>query len=402
MKILTFSTLYPNSAQPSHGLFVEHRLRQLIAHTGVEARVVAPVPWFPSTNLAFGSYAGFARVPLVEKRGGIEILHPRYPVIPKIGMSVAPLLMALAVAPTLKRMIREGYDFDLIDAHFFYPDGVAAAILGKQLGKPVVITARGTDIHTYPAYRLPRRMILWAARQAAAVISVCRALEQTLADLGVEPAKLNTLRNGVDLELFCPGDRDEARKRLGFRHKTLLCVGALRKLKGHELVIQALAELDDIDLVIVGSGEEDRRLRALANKLGLAERVRFIPTVQQHELLDYYRAADALVLASSREGWPNVLLESMACGTPVIASSVWGIPEVVQAPEAGVLLSERSPQGIVEAVAKLFGAYPKPMATRRYAETFDWEATSRGQQVLFEKIILKSSMSYKADVSVSD
>ena len=127
MKVLTFATLYPDSTRIRRGIFVETRLRQLIDYAGIEARVVTPVPWFPSDNPLFGDYAAFAKVPHQESLHGITIFHPRYPLLPKIGMSLAPWMMAQAVAPTLKKLLSDGYDFDVIDAHYFYPDGVAAA-----------------------------------------------------------------------------------------------------------------------------------------------------------------------------------------------------------------------------------------------------------------------------------
>jgi hypothetical protein len=188
MKVLTFSTLYPNAARPAHGIFVETRLRQLIATGQVESKVLAPVPWFPLRHAAFGEYALHARAPSQEHRHGIEVIHPRYPLIPKIGMTLAPMLLAQAVKPAIRSLL-ERFEFDAIDAHYLYPDGVAAAILGKQFGKPVVLTARGTDVTLVPQYRLPRAMILWAARSAAAIITVSRSLKNGLAGLGVQGHK---------------------------------------------------------------------------------------------------------------------------------------------------------------------------------------------------------------------
>ena len=165
-RVAVFTTLYPNAVTPSHGIFVENRLRHLVASGAVTARVVAPVPYFPSASAIFGDYARNARVSRHEVRAGIPIAHPRYLVIPKIGMLLTPITLFLAALPVLRRLQREA-DFDLIDAHYFYPDGIAAAMLGRVLKKPVTITARGTDINYIPRYSLPRRMILWAARQAA-------------------------------------------------------------------------------------------------------------------------------------------------------------------------------------------------------------------------------------------
>jgi teichuronic acid biosynthesis glycosyltransferase TuaC len=387
MKILTFSTLFPNAEKPGHGIFVETRLRHLVAGGQVEARVVAPVPWFPSRHPRFGQYARFAAVPRHETRSGIEVLHPRYLAIPKVGMTVAPALLAAASRPALGRLLDEGYDFDLIDAHYFYPDGVAAAMLGKYFNKPVVITARGSDITQLPRFRLPRRMIRWAAARAAGVITVCEALKTEMQTLGVDAAHVTALRNGVDLDLFRPVERDQTRARLGLAHFTLLAVGHLVPVKAQELIIGALPLLPGVRLLIAGNGPNRAMLEALARNLGVADRVVLLGAVAQAQLRDYYGAADALVLPSEREGWANVLLESMACGTPVIASRVWGTPEVVAAPEAGLLLGERSAQGIAAAVDALRANYPDRAATRRYAERFSWDDTSAGQVALFTNIL---------------
>ena len=175
MKILTFSTLYPNAARRNHGIFVETRLRHLLASGKAESKVVAPVPWFPWRNPRFGEYAAFAGVPREEQRHGIDVAHPRYVTVPKLGMSVAPFLLAAGARSVVESIIRRGYDFEIIDAHYFYPDGVAAVLLGRHFAKPVVITARGTDVNLIPDYWAPRRKIQWAAHRAAGIITVARA-----------------------------------------------------------------------------------------------------------------------------------------------------------------------------------------------------------------------------------
>lgn len=388
MKILTFTSLYPNAEFPTNGIFVETRLRQLRAHyPEVESLVVAPVPWFPSTHARFGQYARMAKVPEDEERGGVRILHPRYPLIPKIGMSLAPYLMAWGLAPVLRRLIKGDFNFDLIDAHYYYPDGVAAAMLGRKFGKPVVITGRGTDIHSIPAHRIPRALLLNAARDAAASITVAAALKTEMVRLGAQADKIHVLRNGVDLEFFCPQERESIRSRLGMSGKTLISVGNLTELKGHHLIIEAMAALSDYRLLVIGSGGYEHTLRAAVQAHAVGDRVKLIPRVSQQALREYYAGADALILASSREGWANVLLESMACGTPVIATRIWGTPEVVTEPEAGVLIPQRDAAAIVAGVRALFERYPDRTATRRYAERFNWRETSDGQMALFRAIL---------------
>jgi teichuronic acid biosynthesis glycosyltransferase TuaC len=390
MKVLTFSTLYPNAARPTHGIFVETRLRQLLAGGQVQSTVVAPVPWFPFTHSAFGAYAAQARAPRAETRNGIEVLHPRFPVVPRIGMTLAPFLLYRAVLPLVERLRRER-GFDLIDAHYFYPDGVAAAMLGRRLGVPVVVTARGSDVNLVAQHRLPRRMIRWAARQAAAVVSVSQALKDKLAALGVERERIHVLRNGVDLELFHPENRDALRAELQLRVPTLLSVGNLLGFKGHGVVIEALSLLREYELVIAGDGPDRAAFEAFARECGVSGRVRFVGSLNQQDLRRYYCAADALVLASSREGWPNVLLEAMACGTPVIATQVGGVPEIVSSIEAGVMIRERSASALARAVRELFAQPRERAATRRFAERFGWGATTNGQLRLFRRVIAANS-----------
>jgi teichuronic acid biosynthesis glycosyltransferase TuaC len=390
IRVLTFTTLYPSAAQPSHGIFVENRLRHLLATGRVQARVIAPVPWFPSTARAFGRYAVLARVPRSEVRNGIQIAHPRYIVLPRLSMPVVPMSLFAATLPLVRQQKRLA-DFDLIDAHYFYPDGVAAVLLGQAVGKPVVITARGTDINLIPRYFIPRRMIRYAALRAAGIIAVSQAIKDAMVALGVAPERITVLRNGVDLEMFRPGDREASRAALGVNGRILLSVGHLIERKGHDLTIGALSSLQGYTLLIAGDGPEHSRLRALASALGVADRVRFLGVVPHQALANLYTAADALVLSSSREGWPNVLLEAMACGTPVVASPVWGNPEIVSVPEAGILMRERSAQGIAEAVEQLFGNLPSRESTRVFAERFSWDDTSAGQIRLFQEVLARYS-----------
>lgn len=390
IRTLLFSTLYPNSVRPSHGIFVETRLRHLLASGEVETRVIAPVPWFPFRHLRFGEYAKHAAVPRFEERNGIRVEHPRYLLLPKFGMNMAPASLARAGLNAARKLIADGYDFDLIDAHYFYPDGVAATIIGKALNKPVVITARGTDINLIPQYPRPKQMILQAAADCAAMITVCAALKDAIVDLGGPAEKITALRNGVDLQLFQPEDKPQARAAFGMNEKfSIASVGHLIERKGHHLVIEALAKILDAELYLAGGGEEEARLRALAEQLGVTDRVHFLGAIPQARLRTLYSAVDCLVLASSREGWANVLLEAMACGTPVVATNVWGTPEVVASPEAGVLMHSRTAQGCVDGISALRQDYPSPHATRRYAKGFSWNDTTQGQLSLFHKILAK-------------
>lgn len=383
MRLLTFSTLYPHAGMPNHGVFVENRLRHLLGTGLAEATVLAPVPWFPSTSPRFGAWARFARADAQEVRHGIEVHHPRYLTIPRVGMSASPALLYAAAAPALRRIVAR-HPVDLIDAHYLYPDGVAAVMLGRRFGLPVVLTARGSDVTQLPDYAMPRRMIRWAMARADAMISVSAGLKAAMVALGAEPERITVLRNGVDLEAFRPpNERPALRRTLGLEGPTLLSVGHLIPRKGHHHAIAAMQHLPGWRLLVLGEGPERASLEALAQRLGVADRTHLMGAQPHATLPSFYGAADILLLASSREGWANVLLESMACGTPVVASDIPGNPEVVQRREAGLIAPRNDAHGFAEAVLRLWADMPARSDVRAYAEDFGWEATSQGQAEVF-------------------
>ena len=296
-------------------------------------------------------------------------------------------IAVMGILPVLRKLTAEGTDVDLIDAHYFYPDGVAAARLGAAVGKPVVISARGSDVTWIPRYRRPRRQIRWAARAAAAVVTVSRALKEALVALDVDPAKITVLRNGVDLDRFGPRDRSALRLELGVQGPVWLTVGNLIELKGVHIAIEALARVPDVTLLIVGKGPQEQELRLLVERLGLDTRVRFLGAIPHARLCDYYNVADTVVHASSREGMPNVVLEAIACGTPVVATRVGGIPELITSPEAGELMRERSPEALVQAWDALQARQPSRAATRKFAQRLGWSPVIEEQCALYASLL---------------
>ncbi len=392
VRTLLFSTLYPSSVRPHLGIFVETRLRELLRRGGVQTRVVAPVAWFWSTDPKHGTYADKARTPLRELRFGIDVMHPRFLLAPRVGMSSAPFMMALGARGALAQAQREGFDFDLIDAHYFYPDGVAAAILALWFGKPLVITARGSDVNLLPQYQIPRMLIRWAARRADASIGVSAALVDRLRQLGSDASRLHVMRNGVDLERFQPLDPAAMRAELGIAGgPVVLTVGNLQEHKGQRLVLDAFALLRQqhptARLYVVGEGPDRQMLLRQAAEAGLQDAAVLVGTVPNAELARWYSAADLLVLASSREGWPNVLLEAMACGTPVVASAVGGVPEIVQTAVAGRVVGERTAGAFAAAMADVLTNSSSRQLVREYAQGFSWDRTSQDQLKLFNALI---------------
>ncbi|TAM91872.1 MAG: glycosyltransferase family 4 protein [Rhodanobacteraceae bacterium] len=387
IRLLVFASLYPNAAQPRHGVFVEERLRHMVESGRVTATVVAPVPWFPFRYRRFGAYAAFARVPEYEQRHGIHIHHPRYPVIPKLGMNIAPPLMYHALLPVLRKLMAGEASFDLIDAHYFYPDGVAAVRLAVALGKPVVIAARGSDVNVISRRWFPARKIQSAAARASAIVTVSEALKKKVVTLGVSTGKIVTLRNGVDLDCFRPLDRDAVRAEMNLVGPVWLAVGNLVELKGVHITLTALEKAPSATLLVAGEGPEEARLRELANRLGVALRVRFLGAIPHAELCRYYNAADAMMLASSYEGMPNVVLESLACGTPVVAAPFESAGELISAPEAGEIAESRTPEAMASAWQRLEGRRPARAATRRFAEQFGWGPVVEAQCTLYARVL---------------
>jgi teichuronic acid biosynthesis glycosyltransferase TuaC len=384
LDIVTATTLYPNALQARHGIFVERRLLEITRTGAIRARVVAPVPWFPWGSTRFGRYGVYAEIPASEVRHGIPVAHPRYPVLPKIGMHVAPALMAAALLPYFRRLQTSAARPFLLDGHFLYPDGVALASIARLLKIPIVLTARGSDVNVFCRYAGPRAMVRWAAQHCAKVITVSDALRQKLAAIGVPNDVIAVMPNGVDEQLFAPVDRLAARKTLRYDGFTILSVGNLVPLKGYDIVIEAVARIPDARLVIIGEGPCATALRQLIAERGLEQRVSMIGNVSQAELVQHYNAADALVLASSSEGMPNVVLESLACGTPVIGTEVGGIPELITSPDAGLIVPDRNAATIARAIQALRSAYPDRSRTRTHALKFSWKATVDGLMDIFD------------------
>lgn len=396
IRLLTFSTLYPSSVRPGHGIFVETRLRELVSSGKVESRVIAPVPWFFSAHSRFGEYARMARTPARETRNGFDVQYPRYFLPPKIGMNVAPFTLAFGARPAVQRLLDEGYDFDAIDAHYYYPDGVAAALLARHFNKPFAVTARGSDINLIASYAIPRRLMRWASTRALASIGVSAALTEAMRDMGMPAPSLRTMPNGVDLDLFRIHPQINARTELGWpQTPTLLSVGNLVENKGHHIAIESLVQLPEFRLVISGEGPQRQALEQLAAQLDVSSRLKFLGRVDQTQLAICYSAADILVLPSSREGWPNVLLESMACGTPVVATRVGGIPEIVNSASGGQLISARTASSLVEGIQALWRSMPEKSEVRSIAQTRSWQSTTDAQVNLFSQIAMRTSTSIR-------
>jgi glycosyltransferase involved in cell wall biosynthesis len=351
VRVLTFTSLFPNASQPLLGIFVAHRVAALARRPGITVEVVAPVPYFPRC-VPWSPRHFFALIPRKEKFGNLTVHHPRYLLLPKVSMFLHGWLMYFGSLPVARRLHRTAA-FDCIDAHYVYPDGFAAALLGKLLKIPVITSARGTDINLFPSFRSVRPQVCRTLERAAGIVAVSAALKEEMKKLGVPDAKIEVIPNGIDTEEFHRMDRKQARRYLGLPEDglMLLSVGGLAHHKGFHLLIAAVAELaprhPDLKLYIVGDGAYRADLETLIRDRGIEQRIVLAGSQPNEQLVYWYNSVDITCLASLREGMPNVLLESLACGTPVVATRVGGVPEVVHSAEMGVLV-DPDPRSIVE------------------------------------------------------
>jgi teichuronic acid biosynthesis glycosyltransferase TuaC len=378
MRILTFTSLFPDSSRPNFGIFVYQRMVAVAKRAGNSVTVVAPVPYVPSW-LPGGKAKQYRAIPKEEHWGGLQVYHPRYPFLPKIGRPFHGLLIFIGTYGLVRRLAKQG--FDCIDAHFVYPDGYAAVLMGKLLKIPVVASARGTDMHLYPTFLTIRPSLRWTFRQANGLVGVCKALSDAMIELGAPRGHVRTIGNGVDCSRFFLVDPNEARQKLGLpsNPKIILAVGALRFIKGHHLLIPAMGELKKrglpVKLYIAGEGERRPALTKQIDDLGLQDSVTLLGSVPNEQLRDWYSAANVSCLPSSREGWANVLLESMACGTPVVATRIWGTPEVIVSDEYGLLVDqsiEAIADGLQEALTRTWNRE----AIASYARQRSWDVVA--------------------------
>jgi teichuronic acid biosynthesis glycosyltransferase TuaC len=359
LRILTFTSLYPSRVNPLQGLFIHQRVVHLARRPGNSVEVIAPVPYFPSW-LPLPRWRQFSQIPREEEIDGVRIHYPRYLLLPGISMPAHGMLMYFSSLPLARRLHREKF-FDCIDAHFVYPDGFAAVRLGKGLKLPVVVSARGTDINLYSSFRLIRPMLRWTLTNAAGAIAVSADLKNKMIALGIPEAKIQVIANGVDTERFQPLDAESARKQLGISEEggILVSVGSLIESKGHHLLIAAVAKLaaqfPKLRLYVIGEGVYRAKLEELVREKRLEDKV-FLPGNRPNEELPrWFSAADLSCLMSSREGWPNVVSEALACGTPVLATRAGGIPEILTFPELGMFVEcdvDSIAVGLGQALAK--------------------------------------------------
>jgi lipopolysaccharide exporter len=363
LRVLSLSTEFPNPTEPGKGLFVRSRLDAMASRANLF--VVAPVASLDYAN-PHGDLLAAWRIPRERKEGRIDVLHPRWLYPPYGGWINAFFLGARLLPHLVSRQARR--PFDVIDAHFAHPEGIAAVLVGKILRRPVFVTLRGSEFR-YQHQRLKRYWMSWALVRAARVIAVSEGLRDLAIAFGVDPRRVKTVPNGIDSNVFVRHDRlaSRARRGIGPAERIILSAGDLAELKGHHRAIAAVGSLRErgvrARLLIAGgigrSGRYAETLRQQVRTHGLGDCVTFVGEVTQQTLAELMSAADVFCLASSTEGWPNVVNEALACGTPVVATDVGAVRQMIVCERYGSVVPVDDGEALTEAL--------------RIALTRDWD-----------------------------
>jgi glycosyltransferase involved in cell wall biosynthesis len=369
LRLLSFSTRYPNPARPQYGNFVERQNVALAARDGVEVEVLAPLllPPFPLSL----RHPALRAVPACEERSGLRVHHPRATYVPG-APRLTPALLARALLPAVRR-IHERFPFELIHAEWFWPEAPAAIKLAGALGIPFTAKARGRDIETFGLQPALRRAMAEAADEAEALLAISASLRDSMVGIGLPRDRILIHEPGLDRDLFRPLDREAARAAVGAEPPLLLAVGNLVRGKGQNLAIETLARIGRGTLLLAGSGPEGSRLAALAETLGVSGRVRLLGSVPHALLPRLYNAADILLHLSAQEGAGNVRLEALACGTPVVTTAVGHAQSVIGEAQGSGAIVAPDAEAAAAAVREILAAPPAPEAARRATARFSWE-----------------------------
>lgn len=376
LRVLSLSTLYPHDLAPNFGVFVARQLEAVAARGDVELTLVSPLGLPPFPLALHPRYRELRTLPGRETRNKVNVIRPRFTLLPKVGARFNAGAIVRTVLPLARRLHAE-QSFDLVDAQFFHPDGLAAVRIGAALGLPVSIKARGADIQFWGHQPGTAAQVREAGLRATALLAVSNGLVDDMATLGIPRDRITVHRTGLDADLFRLYDRRMCRDQLGLpRDKPVLAtVGALIARKGQAHAIEALARLPDAILLLAGKGEDEAMLRALAGRLGVAERVRFLGAVPHGELPSLLNAADVFVLPSASEGLANAWVEALACGTPVVTTPIPGAIELISDPAWGRLV-ERDGAAIAAAVTAILSAPPAPEVVQQAVAGMSWQANA--------------------------
>jgi glycosyltransferase involved in cell wall biosynthesis len=329
MRLLFISNVFPTPVQPSKGPFNAALVQALSSEH--EVAVICPIAW---TDEWQAKRSG-RTVPEARRAsvGGVAVHYPRFYFTPKVMREYYGWFMWRSVCRVVREQINS-FKPDAVIGYWAHPDGHVAVRAARLAGVPAAVMVGGSDVLVLTQGRGRRERVLDVLRDADAIIAVSEDIKAKLADFGISAEMVHVVPRGVDSERFHPGSPVEAKARLNvtIRSPILLWVGRMVPVKGLDVLIDACAKLRSDGIAfhqyLVGDGPLRAVLEQRAVASGVSDAITFVGNVAHTDLPDWYRVADLTVLPSHSEGVPNVLRESLACGTPFVASRVGGIPEI--------------------------------------------------------------------------
>jgi len=348
MRVLVLTRIFPNTEEPLSSPFNRQQLAALAARCDVE--VIAPVPWFPGAR-ALGRTHRAGRLTKVlpyRRLDGMTVRHPRALYLPVIGAALAVPFYSLSVGTIVERYRGR---CNVLLTSWLYPDACSALRLAEKLGVPCVVKTHGSDVH-HIARRLDVKPIVRAhLPRAAAVVAPSKPLVRALVSLGSPAEHTHHVPNGVDKSIFLPRSREAARAALELPRddRLVIFVGRLTREKGVAELLRAHAKLNDVTLALIGDGPMRGSVDAQIHR---GARVIAAGAQPLPRVADWMAAADVIVLPSWSEGTPNVVLEALAMGRPVVASKVGGIPDVMIENQTGYLVPPRNEQSLKDALER--------------------------------------------------
>ncbi len=341
MRILFISNLLPDRDEPWRGLdnaTLLHSLREKRAD--LTAKVIALRP-----SLSFKTQTWKPR----ETEEWMQPVFVPMPYVPKLG-GLNHQLAASTVSRAIKRQHIDPAAYDLILSPWLFPDACGVRLTKALKALPQLAIAQGSDVHRYLGMRMRKRAILTMARSTQAIVTRSADLAKRLQRMGAPADRLHPIYNGVNTQCFAPGSKAEARAALQLPEKEpiALFVGNFLPVKGLDLLFHAIASLKNrgqkLHLALIGSGPLQNELEQLAKSLGISERIHWRGRHASESVAAHMQASDMVCLSSHNEGVPNVVLEAMASGRPVISTDVGGIHEVLGPdPKMHALISSRDP-----------------------------------------------------------
>lgn len=371
MRIVVLTSLYPSSVRPNEGVFAERRWAGMRSR-GHDVRVVHPLPWAPLT-LGRRDWSEIGRMAREEVRGGIEIERPRYAHVPRSARSNAGRFARCGVRAVLARERPE-----VVVADYAWPASSAAPSLARE-GVACVVNGRGSDVLQVAETPALARELGANLRAAGHWCAVSRDLVERMDALAGSRRGV-LVPNGVDGTLFRPRERAACRRELEFgaTGPLVLVVGHLIERKDPLLALECAAELaksrDDLQLVFLGRGALENALRERIDALGMRERTHVLGDVAPQRLALWYGAADALLLTSRREGRPNVVLEALSSGLPVLATDAGGSAELV-AGHDGMLARDRDARALAAMLGALLDRPRSPEQLAASVAPLTWDAS---------------------------